>query len=393
MKIIFVSYMPLRNKFYRDFYLQELLDHRHEVEYWDLTQIYFPKINMPDLMESTIVHEFNSLSEIKKRLQITNTYGSLFIPYMTYNYKVIKLFYLLTKFNVTLGFFRIGLFPVPPRTTNLEKINSLSEFISFGKLSKYILRKLKRRAFLYKKYGLIKDYDIVFAAGEVALSSFNHIKKLIPINLNDYDNYLSIKDQKEKVIEDRYCVFHDEDFINHPDRKMLGWKKLDALDYYSKINNFFSMVEEQFDCKVIIAASPKSDYSENPFIGREIITHQTNQLVKDCLFSIIAASTSVSYPVSYTKQIIFFSYSGFSSDGSGYNIYSKYFADFLGSSHYEIDDVSFSTKLKIRDIDVQKYDHYKYQYLTSLETELMQTKDIFLKTIDQLSQDIVDANQ
>jgi hypothetical protein len=392
MKIIFLSYMPLRNKFYRDFYVQELLDHGHEVEYWDLTQIYFPKIKMPDLMESTIVHEFNSLSEIKKRLQITNTIDSLFIPYMTYNYKVIKLFYLLTKFNVKLGFFRIGLFPVPPRKTNLKLINSLSDYISFKRISKYILKKIKRRAFLYKKYRLIKDYDIVFAAGGIALNSFDHINQLIPINLNDYDNYLSIKDQKKKVIEERYCVFHDEDFINHPDREMLGWEKLDALDYYSKINNFFSVVEEQFDCKVVIAASPKSDYSDNPFIGREIFTHQTNRLVKDCLFSIIAASTSVSYPVCYSKPIIFFSYSGFITDGSRYNVYSKYFADFLGSSHYEIDDVSFSTELKIQEIDIQKYDYYKYQYLTSSETELMQTKDIFIKTIGKLSQDIVDAN-
>jgi hypothetical protein len=380
MKIIFLSYMPLRKKFFRDFYFQELLDHGYEIEYWDLTPIYFKGLKMPDLMTSKIVHEFYSLNEVKKKLQKINTLESLFIPYMNYNFKVIKLFRLLTKYNVKLGFFRIGLFPVPPRTSYLEKITNFIDYISIKRLLNYSSKIINRRASFYKKIGLIKDYDIVFAAGDVALSSFNHIKQLIPINLNDYDNYLRIKDQKEKIIEDRYCVFHDEDFINHPDRKMLGWKKLDAHDYYKKINNFFSVVEKQFECKVVIAASPKSDYSNNPFDGRKMFIHQTNELVKDCLFSIIAASTSVSYPVSYSKPIIFFSYSGFITDGSGYNVYSKYFAKFLGCSHYEIDDVSLSKKLKIQDVDIQKYNDYKYKYLTSPQTENRQTEDVVLDT-------------
>ena len=379
-KIIFLSYQPLKNKFFRDFFIKDLIDAGFIVEYWDLTPIYYPGLKMPDKMESDISYVYSSFKELKDSLKNTDITKCLFIPYMTYNYKVMDLFRLLTKINGKIAFFNIGQFPFDQKTKIQTRIlDKLKSGLTIPFIIKYFKGKIRKTAYVYKKLGIIKEYDIVFYAGEKSGNNRYKNKTLtVPINLNDYDNYRMVRDIKEKIIKGRYCVFHDEDFVNHPDREMLGLKNINEGEFYALINNFFTIIEKQHHCKVIIAASPKSNYSNNPFNNREIIYFKTNELVKDCLFSIAVASTSISYPVSYRKPIIFFSYSEFAVDGSLYDKYPIILADYLGCSYYLIDNIKAGDSIKPNPLNIDKYNMYKYGYLTSQLSENRLTKDIVI---------------
>lgn len=85
----------------------------------------------------------------------------------------------------------------------------------------------------------------------------------------------------ESPIESPYVVFVDENVEHAPDAVFLGYRiSRDIRGYYRRINRVFSLVEDRFGCPVIIAASGKYRYKENPFEGREIIYGRTLPLIQ-----------------------------------------------------------------------------------------------------------------
>jgi hypothetical protein len=380
--IIFLSYMPLRKKFYKDFFISDLQKSDFNVEYWDLTEIYFPGLKMEDKLDSKICIKINRFNDLKNQFKRKEIKEAIFISYMTYDYRVISLFRLLTINKATLAFFKTGQFPSFDKLSIKSKLKNYSyQILNFRKVKHFIVNKFRKRGLLYKKWGLIKEYDIVFYTGDKQKTFFSNKTINVPINLNDYDNYLKIKDQKNKIILDKYCVFLDEGFVNHPDRKMLGWKSINANIFYKKLNLFFKIIENQYNCKVIIAASPKVNYLDNPFDGRQIFKFKTNELVKDCLFSIAVASTSISYPVIYKKPIIFFSYSEFEFDGSLYDKYPILLSQYLDCYFYLIDSVKKGDNIIFNDVNIEKYNLYKNNFISSPVCKNKETKDIVIDVL------------
>ena len=378
-KIIFLSYQPFRNKFYTDFYIPQFIEAGYIVECWDLTQIYYPGLKMPDKLSNEIVFEFDSLKEVKISLQNNDINNTIVIPYMTYNDEVLDLFRILTKVNARLGFFNIGQFPSINEKLSGRIAKTPLLVFDLKKIYRFLNNRIKKRALLYKIIGWIKEYDIVFYAGTKQKNRFINTQEKIAIHLNDYDKYLQTKESDMRIIKGKYCVFLDEDFIGHPDRQMLGWKTIDPDDFYKKINNFFNCIEISNNCEVVIAASPKSNYSANPFNGRKIFTHKTHELVKHCEFAIAAASTSISYPVIYKKPLLFFTYSGFFTDGSGYDKYTATLSEYLKCKLFRIDNMKVDDKVKPSAVNVENYNLYKYNYLASKEKENTHSADIIIQ--------------
>ena len=130
---------------------------------------------------------------------------------------------------------------------------------------------------------------------------------------------------------------------------------------------------------MIISASPKSNYTKNPFGGRKIIKGRTVELVKDCNFSLVVASTSVSYPILFEKPIVFFSTNDIANNYGSYKVLPQYWAKILNCNYYRIDDLVKSSVIKINRVDKQSYTEYKYNYLTTKESECKLTKDIVIE--------------
>ena len=78
------------------------------------------------------------------------------------------------------------------------------------------------------------------------------------INYFDYDDFLSTK-FSQRIIPEKYCVFHDEYLPHHPDFSMLGINTVDEKLYYKDLNIFFNLIEETYKVKVVIAAHPKAE--------------------------------------------------------------------------------------------------------------------------------------
>lgn len=384
-KIVFLSYLPLIKRFYRGFFIDALIENGFEVEYWDLTAIYWNDLEMQDKINSPIISKFNSLKEFRKRLINEDIKRTVFITYMTYDFKVIKLFMLLTKSNATIAFFKIGLYPELPSKERLSKrilLNPL-EYLNPNRIKIAITNLYKKRIHLYKKLNLVKEYDILFAAGQKALNSYNDEVQVIPINIDDFDNYLLLKNSDSSIISYKYCVFLDQDFVSHPDNKMAGWDPIDPIVYYTLINSFFQRLQQKYGVKVIIASHPKSNYKINPFDDRPIYKGLTNELVQNSEFCIAGASTSVSYPIIYKKPIIFFVTNDIAHRYGHHKYSAGLFAEYLGCKYYRLDDIREEDELLFNSVDEDKYNRYKYNFITSKETEDKFTKDIVIDYLNE----------
>lgn len=382
--------MPLSKKFYSDFFIKELFDNGFEVQYWDLTKIFWSNLFYPNEIHHKIIKKYNSFNELKNDLSGNKNKLVLYIPYFPYCFETIKLFRILTKVNAIQSFFRIGLYPSPtPGIRNVLK-NEYFKLIDPLRIIRFFKNKIKNHlpTFL-KKIKFIKEFDFVFAAGEKAIEIFLNKTKVIQINLSDYDKYRNIKKININLVNHKYAVFHDEDLISHPDLKMSGYEPIEEEKYFDLLNNFFIKVEKEFGLEVIIAASPKANYIENPFQNRKIVFEKTAELVKNAEFSIVFASTSVSFPILFYKPIVFINTTEIGEKITEYKYLPKYWSEYLNCQFYLLDELTKINKIIIKDVSKEDYDKYKYNYLTTKETENKFSVDIVVKSLHNYFDQII----
>lgn len=143
----------------------------------------------------------------------------------------------------------------------------------------------------------------------LGFSSKDRIRKKnnILIHTLDYDVYLKDK-SKPRFIEDDYIVFIDEYEPFHLDYNLcmsVGPVKV-AEKYYQRLDKIFTLMENMYGCKVIIAEHPRADYSdkEHFLYGREHYKNMTSRLIKDAKLVITHISTAQDYIVLYNKKFL-----------------------------------------------------------------------------------------
>jgi len=377
--------MPLLHNMEDDFFINHLIQEGFSIEYWDLSNIFFPHINFSWEVERDYVTKIHNYAEIDDMILSQDINSCFFIVNITFSGLVIKLYRILTRYNCTLIYFdRTGL---PPFSRNgsflLMVFKNHRHYLRIEKIKKKFIDEI---AIIYKKIGLIKNYDIVFAAGSVEELKYNSLSEVISINYFDYDSYLTVKYNTSRIIKNEYCVFLDDNIIYNTDFKMSNIKTVTETLYYKSLRAFFDRLENKYNLIVVIAAHPKADYKGNEFGNREIIKGKTNELVKDCNFAITHYSTSISFAILYKKPIIFI-YTNELED----LIYCqtiKHYAHILGASIFNIDKIQSEDDLmqaKIINVNYSKYEDYKYKYLTSKLTENKLSSNIFLDYMNKFN--------
>lgn len=93
----------------------------------------------------------------------------------------------------------------------------------------------------------------------------------------------------------------------HPDTKLFKMKNIKPNIYYPQLCEFFQRVENQYCMPIVIAAHPKAvEYKEKKFFeGREILFNRTAELCQNAHFVLAHDSTSVNYPIAFSKKIHF----------------------------------------------------------------------------------------
>ena len=379
-KVVFVRYFPLTKAIYNDLYFEELIKNNFSVEYLDVSALFSLQKAPTSAFEFSSTIIINSYKQLDSYLSINSKESVLFISIMTYDAIVVKLFRHFTRYKVKLGVFARGVFPeyTPDEKFQTKKYIKVFKFRS---LYNFCTNKL---AYLFKKYEIIKTYDIIFKAGNygflgLGIGSDLDCKKAEIVNVNtvDYDQYLSSRAQAESVNNDK-IVFLDQYLPYHPDAINLKIKPVEPTRYYQELNSFFDKLEIVVGKKIIIAAHPKAEKykSMNPFKEREIVFNQSNDLVKNSSLVLTHASTAICFPICYQKQIILISSKQIIETLPHFNLTSKAI------------ELACDAKLMAMDgnneiiippvINEEKYKNYKYNYLTSTHSENSLSIDIFI---------------
>lgn len=390
-KVIFICYLPLTYKLEKDFYIQELIEGKLHVEYWDVTSIFFEDLSLEGIISRDYIKKIDSYKRLRGKIKAENIKDCIFHVQVVFEERVYKLFSILSKYNCRVTFFSRGHLASPSDNyCEASPVSKNPETKVYTKILKYLKNPIKIYHYISFKIGglmvglkkkyiySICRYHTVFCAGQVAVEAHKGAAKTISINYFDYDDYLSVRTEDTKVIEGKYCVFLDDYLPFHPDFKMLNKKTLEPGKYFKALNSFFDFLEDKYELEVVIAAHPKSNYSKDRFRSRKVVKYLTNELVKNCDFAIAHATTSISFPILYKKSIVFIYTNEYK------ELYLEdhmqllfHWTSLLNASLYNIDSLS-GLEFRIPNVNFDKYEAYKYNYLTSAETEHKFTKDILL---------------
>lgn len=384
-KIIYISYLPLMEYSRMNFYIDSIRYEGFDVEYWDLTKVYFNNLVM-DAIDVDYIRKFDVLKDVELEIVKQQNNNCLYVVNITYEYRVLNLFRLFTKYNCKTSFFARGAMPSSIYHTSLGV--KILKALNPSRLRIYILNKY---AAYLKQTGIVKPYDFIFNAGYlgfvtvgVAYDIERKTSKIIDINSIDYEKYLNAI-ETENLIGHNYCLFLDECLPSHPDTVMLGIKTMPPVDYYKDLNVFFDFLESNYKIPVVIAAHPKSGGYKinNPFNGRKVVSNKTAELARHCDFAMSHLSTSLSYAVLNNKPILSLTNNLFESYMPDYHRWIADMSEVLGSNLIDMDNYK-KDDINIYTVNEKKYDNYKFQYLTSKSSENIKTGDIFISLLKQL---------
>lgn len=383
-KVVYIRYIPLTRKIYEDFYMQEVKANVIDIEYWDVSAIFyssnFGQEDSSNLMKTIYFDKYESFEMAISSLKECKR--TLFISLMTFEKRIVPLFSILTKYNCTVAGFGRNMLPVASGTSRISFVNRLKRF-TYSKLVDYLSNRLM---LLNIRSGKLKTYDIAFLAGSegykalgcIPFSSIQRMRK-ISINSTDYDIYLTQKKEMPIIdIDYEYILFLDEYLPFHPDWFLLGTNMISAERYYKQLNRYFEKVESTFGKPIIIAAHPKAlNYKENNYFnGRKVYFGITSQLTKNADFVIAHMSTSISYSILCGKRLHFIT-----SQDIKDKLYTSHsciisFARYL-SCNYQYFDKEEAITI-VEKLPISSYMKYKNDFLTSDITQNIESKDIFI---------------
>jgi len=379
-KLIFLGHIPLTDNYKRYLSMDLMAARGVKFEYWDITALYAEDFTMPGEISAPCVRKFASLEELESYL--VPRAGEIFVvTVVAFEPRLLSLMRMLTRHNVKVGHLAVGLSPQPSGGAVSRLWEKLHYLVSWAELSSFLAYKA---CAVLKRLGYIKKYDVVFAAG--AAACYIHAGSaaaVVEINHYDYDSFLAHSGEEERLVYGKYCVFLDENLAGHPDLKMLGLDLIDPAKYYNALNDFFNRLETASGARVVIAAHPKSEYSENIFNGRKIFRHLTRRLVRYCDFAFSVGSNSSGFAAIYNKPLFFIYTSEILKKYKAikYNLYPFSCADTFGTQAYDIERPDVPPV--IPRIDTSRYLAYKYRYLTSRGCEARLNVDLIQEFLSQ----------
>jgi hypothetical protein len=364
-KIIYVSFVRLTDKVMRDWYIDYLLEKGAVVEYWDVVSLLreeHSESGAKDADYLRVLHRYDELTQLLRQPENRNAW---YIMLVNYGGQFTRVFRLLSKFDCRMLFIAWGAMPARSAATRRRIVAMMGRPLLYSKLAFYQLK-----AAAWRRLRLVKPFEIVFAAGQVMLEGEQHALKVVPINLCDYDCYLRQKDCRKRQVQGRYAVFLDINLPYHTDLEICGYARIEAAGYYRSVNRFFGLLEQQYGLKVVIAAHPKGDCDAATFEGREAYRLVTADLVRHAEFVICHCSTAVSYAVLNAKPLVFIYTNGMlQAYRDNFMKSVRCCADYLGAPLYNVDSVHEARQVVVRDPDPSRYASYKYDFLTTRQTE------------------------
>ena len=298
-KIIIYSASPFFDTWPKKFKLNEFNNYGLDVECWSNEKIFFKPENIEAasngskeyLYKDLDVIKFNNLENFENKVAELNSEVIICIMVLgPLNNSDLDIF---NKYKVKYILHHLIPHPVVPNT--------------WFRLKHYIKLLHKRISNHKKKPFLIIGSGIQGRKQVFKLYKKNFIYKSLPS-----PNILWSKEKP--IIEDKYIVYVEEAADAPPDVALFGLKNpnYDIEGFYRRINDVFAQIEMWTNFRVVIAASGKYNYKQNPFKNREIIYKKTSTLIQHSELVLGHKSLGVEQAIVDFKPLILFKDIGFS---------------------------------------------------------------------------------
>lgn len=376
-KVIYISFVRLTDRIARDWFIDYLIENSVTVEFWDIVSLVREEHIDFGMIAPDYLHSIRKFEELEDKLLIPQNGDAFYVMLISYSGRFTKIFRYLSKHSCRMLFIAQGAIPVIDRPRSWKITNHLFNPL---RLLRIMIDNTKAKAF--RKLKLVKPFDIIFFVGKVMKYTDQYSKKMVPINQCDFDIFKAIRSEESRLVKERYAVFLDINAANHADLAFSNLPSLNPINYFNSINHFFGLLEAEKNIKVVIAAHPTANYNNETFQGREIYRLSTAKLVRDAEFVITHHSTSLSYAVLNLKSIVF------CYTDEMLSIYKETVirhihaqAEYLDSQIYNLDEITQGKQVIIKNANAKCYEKYKYDFLTSPESECSTSQKIFLNVI------------
>jgi hypothetical protein len=377
-KVIYVSIGRLTDKMARDWCIDYLIGQGACVEYWDIVALVREEHEEFGALDPDYLRVFRTFDEVEQALRLPGNRDALYVMLITYSGQLARIFQLLSRERCRMLTFAWGALP---HDSGLSWRRLLAWAARPGRTLQQAVYRTRARAL--KQLGLVRPFEVTFAAGAVSIAASAHAARVVPINYFDYDLYVKAKaNGAQRLVEGRYVVFLDSNLPFHSDLAFCGYPQIDPAPYYRSLNRFFDLLEMTHGFRVVIAAHPRADYDTNPFAGRPMHRLMTAELVRDSEFALSHTSTAMSYAVLSAKPLIFVYTNDFAASYGRTLLREMHcFARSLDAPLCNVDAVSSARGIVVRPVNTGCYQRYKYDFLTSPQSENMPTQEIFWREI------------
>lgn len=388
-KVLFFSSLSLTERTVKNYYFERLMEEGYVVEYIDLSKIYNPELYRQSHYDKIKIHTLVSLIEVEEVLKQNQSEGSLYFSILTFDNTTYQLFRLFKKYKCRLATFTRGAFP--SLSTNRKIFVRLfnADIKSYVKYMKLLI------TFIAKRMNMVKCYDYVLNCGNslsiIGLGWKQDVRKakIIPVNTVDYEEIRNVKTNNLGLEENQYIVFLDEYLPFHPDWEILkDIVPIPSKLYYKNLLSCFTRIEQKFKKPIIIAAHPKANkYQESNFFdGRQVFFNRTAELVRYSKFVLVHNSTSLGFAVTTHKPIVFLNSLLHKQYMPLYYHWINHLSSYLNTSIIHFDEnVSKNDNFALSlQIDSDRYDSYRYNFLASKEVENLKTEDIFVRAVKNM---------
>ena len=374
--------MRLTDKVARDWYIDYSIEKSAIVEYWDIVSLVREEHEEKGALDVDYLRYINTYQEFDELVSHLDNLYAVYVMLISYSGRFSKPFRLLSKYNCKMVFLSWGDMPV---TTTAPRLFRYIYRIRTNPINSIQTAFDLILSIAYRRFGIVKRFDIVFAAGSVLSSSSQYAKRVVPFNLCDFDHYSRVKLAEQRVVKGKYAVFLDINLPYQSDLAICGLHTVHAINYYQSLNRFFDLLEMAHNIKVVIAEHPKAKYTGEEYKKRESYRMLTAELVKDAEYVITHTSTALSYAVLNFKSVLFIYTDEMVSIYKNTVIQQiESLALYLKANFYNIDQISDGRLVYIQQPNRERYDLFKYSYLTSCESENSQSAEIFLREIHTL---------
>ncbi len=319
-RIIFIKDTLFTKRDYDRFGVALLQKNGFSVDIWEITPVLHQEIlGRLDISQRVTCENFTLFSDIKSLKDAINsldrsTIVHLLIPF---TYQTLPIFFALSKKGIYTSTTSLGAVPVPKV---YETEHWVSRLLFKGKsIFRYSVKRnfsTVVNQFLLKNYRLfgLKPLTICLAGGTKStnplLLQFPHDSstKIVWGHSFDYDYYLILREELVDSEED-YGVFIDQNLPFHPEHLYCDIIRVTSPeDYYPVINSFFSRLEQECKCPIIIAAHPTTnpESAELYFHGRKIVYGNTARLIRNARFVLTHDSTALNFALLFKKPLLFF---------------------------------------------------------------------------------------